>query len=199
MSGRRTTEPRMNTHSPQHAGGPALPRWFLALRRAVDLVTGGLNVAGTLLILALMLLVNADVIGRGAFSAPISGVPEMVSMSIVAIVFLQIAQTFRKGRLTRAEALITTLRAHAPRLSLGVELLFAIAAAVLVWILFSASLPLFEKAWARGTYEGTVGDFTAPIWPVKLIILVGCAALWVQLVLSACESLLRLLTREDRA
>ena len=189
----------MTTQPPQHAGGPALPRWFLALRRAVDLVTGGLNVAGTLLILALMLLVNADVIGRGAFSAPISGVPEMVSMSIVAIVFLQIAQTFRKGRLTRAEALITTLKAHAPRLSLGVELLFAIAAAVLVWILFSASLPLFEKAWTRGTYEGTVGDFTAPIWPVKLIILVGCAALWVQLVLSACESLLRLLTREDRA
>jgi len=189
----------MTIQSPRHAGGPALPRWFLALRRAVDLVTGGLNVAGTLLILVLMVLVNADVIGRGAFSAPISGVPEMVSMSIVAIVFLQIAQTFRKGRLTRAEALITTLRAHAPRLSLGLELVFAIAAAALVWILFSASLPLFEKAWVRGTYEGTVGDFTAPIWPVKLIILVGCVALLVQLVLSACESLLRLVTREGRA
>lgn len=175
-----------------------LPGWFRALRRAVDLVTGGLNVAGTLLILALMVLVNADVIGRGAFSAPISGVPEMVSMSIVAIVFLQIAQTFRKGRLTRAEALLSPLGQRAPRLRLVLELLFAVAAAALIWVLFSASLPLFEKAWVRGTYEGTVGDFTAPIWPVKLIILVGCAALWVQLVLSACETLLRLIAGEGR-
>ncbi|WP_165978912.1 TRAP transporter small permease subunit [Antarcticimicrobium luteum] len=187
----------MSDFSSHHAGG-ALPRWFRALRRAVDLVTGGLNVAGTLLILALMVLVNADVIGRGAFSAPISGVPEMVSMSIVAIVFLQIAQTFRRGRMTRAEALLNTLDRAAPRLRLGLDLLFAIAAATLVWVLFSASLPLFEKAWVRGTYEGTVGDFTAPVWPVKLIILVGCAALWVQLVLSACETLLRLMPGKDR-
>ncbi len=145
-----------------------------------------------------MLLVNADVIGRGAFDAPISGVPEMVSMSIVAIVFLQIAQIFRKGRLTRAEALLTALETRAPRARLVLELLFALAAAALVWQIFAASLPLFEKAWVRGTYEGTVGDFTAPIWPVKLIILVGCAALWVQLVLSALETLLRLTGREAR-
>ena len=173
-----------------------LPGWFRALRRAVDMVTGALNVGGTLLIVLIMLLVNADVIGRGAFDAPISGVPEIVSMSIVAIVFLQIAQTFRKGRLTRAEALLGALEARAPRLRVALELLFAVAAAALIWVLFFASLPLFEKAWIRGTYEGTVGDFTAPIWPVKLIILVGCAALWVQLALSALESLLRLAGRE---
>ena len=69
-----------------------------------------LNIAGTLLIVAVMLLVNADVIGRGAFDAPVSGVPEMVSMSIVAIVFLQIAQTFRTGRLTRTELLLGGLQ-----------------------------------------------------------------------------------------
>ncbi|MDX2484147.1 MAG: TRAP transporter small permease subunit [Pseudodonghicola sp.] len=188
----------MSGVSSRPGGVGPLPGWFRALRRMVDRVTGGLNVAGTLLILALMLLVNADVIGRGAFSAPISGVPEMVSMSIVAIVFLQIAQTFRKGRMTRAEAVLNTLGRVAPRLRLGLELIFALAAAALVWILFSASLPLFEKAWMRGTYEGTVGDFTAPIWPVKLIILVGCGALWVQLVLSACETLLRLIQGEGR-
>jgi len=180
------------------AEGVRLPGWFRALRRGVDMVTGALNVAGTLLIVLIMLLVNADVIGRGAFDAPISGVPEMVSMSIVAIVFLQIAQTFRKGRLTRAEALLTALERRAPTLRAMLELLFALAAAALVWQLFAASLPLFEKAWVRGTYEGTVGDFTAPIWPVKLIILVGCVALWVQLVLSALETLLRLTGRGAR-
>lgn len=173
-------------------GDAGLPRWFLALRRATDAITGALNVTGTLLIVLVMLLVNTDVIGRGVFGAPVSGVPEIVSMSIVAIVFLQVAQAFRKGRLTRAEALLTPLERRAPRLRLLVEALFSAAAAFLVWTIYSASLPLFHKAWSRNTFEGTVGDFTAPIWPVKLIILVGCAALCAQLVLHGLAALLRL-------
>ena len=43
--------------------------------------------------------------------------------------------------------------------------------------------PLFKKAWVRNTYEGTIGDFTAPIWPIKFIILLGCALLMVQIFL----------------
>ncbi len=169
-----------------------LPGWFLALRRAVDFVTGALNVAGTLLIVAVMLLVNADVIGRGALDRPISGVPEMVSMSIVAIVFLQIAQAFRMGRLTRTELLLGGLERLGPRFRQALEFLFSLAAIALVWQIITASWPLFEKAWARGTYEGTIGDFIAPVWPVKLIILVGCTALLVQLVLHAITALFRL-------
>ena len=176
----------------------AMPAWYRALRRAVDAVTSALNVAGTLLIVAVMLLVNADVIGRGAFGAPVSGVPEMVSMSIVAIVFLQIAQTFRMGRLTRTELFLGGLERRSGRLRAGLELLFSLAALVLVWQIIAASWPLFEKAWRRGTYEGTIGDFTAPIWPVKLIILVGCAALFVQLILHAVGVFLRLVGKAAR-
>lgn len=172
-----------------------LPGWFRALRRVVDGVTTGLNVMGTLLIVVIMLLVNADVIGRGLFNNPVSGVPEMVSMSIVAIVFLQVAQTFRKGRLTRTQAIPDFIEARAPRLRLVVEIVFGIAAGLLVWQLLSASVPLFEKAWIRNTFEGTVGDFTAPIWPVKLIILIGCGALLVQIALSTLSVLLQLTAR----
>ncbi|MEP1208481.1 MAG: TRAP transporter small permease subunit [Rhizobiaceae bacterium] len=159
------------------------------LRRAIDALTMGLNVVGTLLILAVMLLVNADVIGRGAFGLPISGVPEMVSMSIVAIVFLQVAQTFKKGRLTRSDALLNLVRSRSPRFRAAVELLFCLAAAGIMVQLLSASWPLFVKSWTRNTFEGTIGDFTAPIWPVKLIILIGCSVLIVQLLLSALDAL----------
>lgn len=169
-----------------------LPDWFLALRRGVDAVTGGLNVIGTLLIVAVMLLVNADVIGRGAFGAPVSGVPEMVSLSIVAIVFLQIAQTFRQGRLTRTELLLGWLGRRGGRVRALVELLFSAAAVALVWQIIAASVPLFLKAWTRGTYEGTIGDFIAPVWPVKLIIVIGCGALLVQLALHGLAAALRL-------
>lgn len=184
------------TDSPPDASAPdLLPDWFLAIRRPVNRITAGLNVIGTLLIVVIMVLVNADVLGRVVFNAPVSGVPEMVSMSIVAIVFLQIAQTFARGRLTRAEAVLGLLDRRAPRLRDLLDAVFGLAAALLVWQVFAASVPLFQKAWIRNTFEGTVGDFTAPIWPVKLIILIGCAALLVQLVLFTLAAILRLLAR----
>ena len=148
-----------------------------------------LNVVGTLLILAIMILVNADVIGRGALGLPISGVPEMVSMSIVAIVFLQVAQTFRMGRLTRSEAVLGMIQSRSPRFRALVEFIFCCGAIGIMAQLLNASWPLFLKSWIRNTFEGTIGDFTAPIWPVKLIILIGCVALIVQLLLAASDAL----------
>lgn len=172
-----------------------LPGWFRRIRDVVDGLTAGLNVLGTLLILALMVLVNMDVLGRGLFNAPVSGVPEMVSMSIVAIVFLQVAQTFRRGRLTRTDAILGFVARYSPRARHALDLIFSIAAILLIWQVLSASTPLFVKAWVRGTYKGTIGDFTAPVWPVKLIILIGCAALLVQLVLFGVAALLRLTSK----
>lgn len=169
-----------------------LPGWFTTIRRLVNLVTASLNVIGTLLIVAIMLLVNADVIGRGAFNNPVSGVPEIVSMSIVAIVFLQIGETFRRGRLTRTEAVLGFIQARSPRLCTLLELVFSLAAIALIWQLYAASQPLFVKSWVRGTFEGTIGNFTAPIWPVKLVILIGCVALIVQLSVHATTLVFRL-------
>ena len=184
------------------AGSPydpeILPSWFNLLQRVIDALTTGLNVIGTLLIVAIMVLVNWDVVGRGLFNAPVSGVPEIVSMSIVAIVFLQIAQTFRKGRLTRTEAVLGFVEKRAPRLRISIDLLFSLAAIALVWQILSASTPLFVKSWVRGTYEGTIGDFTAPVWPVKLIILIGCGALLVQLAMFAAAAFLRLIHKAPK-
>lgn len=148
----------------------------------------GLNVLGTLLIVAIMVLVNADVIGRGAFGLPISGVPELVSMSIVAIVFLQVGYTFKMGRLTRSEAFLSAIESRSPRFRAGVELVFCCGAIIIMVQMMSASWPLFVKSWVRNTFEGTIGDFTAPIWPVKLIILIGCTTLIIQLAFSAIDA-----------
>ena len=74
-----------------------------------NFVTQAFNVMGTILIIFVMIVVNADVIGRELFLSPIAGVPMMVSMSIVAIVFLQTPQTFRQGRLTQNEAILNSI------------------------------------------------------------------------------------------
>lgn len=167
------------------------------VRREVDRVTMALNIIGTLLIIGLMVLINADVIGRGAFNLPVSGVPEMVSMSIVAIVFLQVGQTFRMGRLTRTDALLGAVGRRSPRLRAMLELVFCTGAIAIMLELLTASWPLFVKSWERNTYEGTIGDFTAPIWPVKLIILIGCATLIIQLVVAAIIALSTVLGRSQ--
>jgi len=51
--------------------------------------------------------------------------------------------------------------------------------------MFYASFPLFVRAWERDTFVGAIGHFTAPIWPINLIILIGCAALAVQFLFNA--------------
>ena len=43
-----------------------------------------------------------------------------------------------------------------------------------------ASWPLFARAWRRGDFVGAIGDFTAPTWPVKAVILFGTAVLILQ-------------------
>lgn len=174
-----------------------LPLWYVNIRQWADKLTISLNVIGTLLILAIMLLVNADVIGRGFFNNPISGVPEMVSLSIVAIVFLQVAQTFRMRRLTRAEAILNFVKRRWPRVLALIEIIFSVAGIFLMLQLLLASQPLFMKAWIRNTFEGTIGDFTAPVWPVKLIILIGCVALIIQLVIYAIGAVFDLLQKTN--
>ena len=151
------------------------------LTKIINRISMLLNVAGTLLIVALMVLICTDVIARSAFSMPISGVPEMVSLSIVAIVFLQAPEAFRMGRFTRSEALLNFLERRSIRLRAGLELLFALSAIGIIAVLLQASFPFFIKSWNRDTFIGTVGDFIAPVWPVKLVILIGCTALIAQI------------------
>ena len=148
--------------------------------RALDAVTQVLNVAGTILIVAIMLLIGADVLARNLFAAPVSGVPEIVALSIVAIVFLQVPQTLRAGRFTRSDALLGAAIGFAPRAARWLEIVFDAAAIALLGALLYASWPLFTQSWMRDTFVGAIGDFTAPLWPVKLVICIGTAMLMAQ-------------------
>ncbi len=156
---------------------------FKKVEIVLDTITQTFNIAGTLLIIFVMVIVNIDVIGRELFLVPVAGVPMMVSMSIVAIVFLQTPQTFKQGRLTQNSTILDSIGKKSPVARLSVEIIFSAAAFYLILQIFLATVPLFKKAWVRNTYEGTIGDFTAPVWPIKFIILLGCALLMMQIFL----------------
>lgn len=148
--------------------------------RVLDAATQASNVLGSLLIVVLMVLVGIDVAGRNLAGAPLPGVPEMVTLSIVAIVFLQIPQAMRAGRMTRSDAFLQWLARRSPGASRLLQTLFDILGIAVVWVIVSATWPLLTRAWDRSEFIGSLGDFTAPVWPVKLTIVVGGTLLMAQ-------------------
>lgn len=144
-------------------------RWFYRILAV-------LNVTGALLVIGLLLLVNADALGRTFFSAPILGVIEIVELSLVAIVFLALGDAVRAGRLTRSEGLLTLLGDRAPRFSRALRVLFDLIAAAFLGLIVVGGVPRAIESYERGEFKGTAQLFTVPEWPVKLIIVVGSIA-----------------------
>jgi TRAP-type mannitol/chloroaromatic compound transport system permease small subunit len=146
-----------------------------SLPRGLATVTRVLNAAGSVWIMALMALIVADVAGRDLFGHPIRGVTEILSLSIVGIVFLQLGDTLRAGRFTRADVLLNRLRRVRPRLAHLLLGLYNFAGAVFLAIILWASWEPLVDSIRIGEHVGAIGDFTAPTWPIRLIILVGAA------------------------
>ena len=134
-------------------------------------------------------------VGRAFFNTPISGVPEMVRLSIVAIVFLQAAHTLKVGRLTRAELIIDRVALRWPRINGGLTALYNLTGAALFLIILVAVYPSFVMAWRDDLFIGAEGDFTAPTWPTKLIVLIGCILVSIQFSILAWHELRKMLQR----
>jgi TRAP-type mannitol/chloroaromatic compound transport system permease small subunit len=172
---------------PSSAGEARAPGWRAWL--SFETLVSGLNSIGTLWIFALMVVIGTDVVGRTAFNAPLPGVLELVRLSIVGIVFIQLGHTLRAGRMTRADNLLQLLQRRWPRAGYGLQALFGVAGTALFAVLFYASFPFFLRSWNSGEYAGIEGYVTYPVWPVRLIILVGCVCAGLQYLLFAWRDL----------
>lgn len=176
-------------------GSAARDAYGQALPFGLHHVLSAMNALGTLWILALMVLINVDVFGRNLLSMPVRGVTELVSLSIVGIVFLQLADTLRSGRFTRADVLLDKLSRSSPRLADLLHAVFHLVGLVLMLVILKASWdPLVESIEIR-EYVGAIGDFQAPVWPVRLITLVGLAATALCFALLASMDIQRLRAR----
>ena len=164
-------------------------------RFSYESIISVMNSIGTAWVFVLLIIINLDIGGRALFNHPVRGVPEIVALSIVAFVFLQIAHTLKVGRLTRSDIVLNWLQSRYPRLKFFLEGLYFLIGACLMAILLQSSIPLFTKAWRIDEYVGAQGDFMAPVWPVKLIILIGCAAGALQFLLMALDSFKKMAAR----
>lgn len=140
----------------------------------------GINALGSVLIMVVMLLMCADVLARNMLNAPIHGVAELVAMSIIVIVFLQLASTLRHGRMSRADIFIDHFAEKHPAAGNGLLAIFHLAGACMCLVILYATLPVFMKAWQGNEYIGVEGVFTSPTWPVRLVVIIGTATAAIQ-------------------
>ena len=155
--------------SAQH--GSSHRRWYSFIKASVQYGSGRrfrwysfetiisvMNSIGTAWVFVLLVIINLDIGGRAIFNHPIRGVPEIVAMSIVACVFLQIAHTLRVGRLTRSDLLMNWLKDKSPGLKSFLEgLYYSIGAALM------AIFP--SQSWSIWLGTAVMGLSLAAIFP----------------------------------
>ena len=159
----------------------------------IEASTTALNSAGSAWVCVLMLAICADIASRSLFNAPLPGVAEVVALSIVALVFLQLPHTLTIGSLTRVELFLDYFRRSSPRAAWTILLVsHGLGAGTFALILYG-SLPAFLGSWREGEFVGIQGTFTAPTWPSKLAVVVGCVLMCTQFLIYAANDLRGLL------
>lgn len=128
---------------------------------------------GTLLILVQMVVICSDIAGRGLFNHPIPGVFEIVELTIVAIVFLQIPNAIGTDGFIRSDALFLNLASRHPRVGQMLEATFCLIGALVMCAIAYGVWFKFQDAWELDLFTGNPGIFTAPIWPMLLCVVAG--------------------------
>jgi TRAP-type C4-dicarboxylate transport system permease small subunit len=139
-----------------------LDRWSDRVAKAL------LALAATLAFL-LSFLVVADVVGRTVFSAPVKGTPEIVSMSIVIICFLQASYAIRSGGMLHVDLLSGLLPSRAREALIAAACLLGVA---FFGVVLYGGMEPFLHAWRSDEYEGE-GALRIPSWPARFAVLLG--------------------------
>ena len=137
---------------------------------ALERLAQGANAIGTLVVLGLVCVVNFDVVARGAFNAPFLGAVEVVQFSMVLIVFLQLPDVVRTGRLTRSDGFLVVMGSRYPAVAATLQRIVCAISAIMMGLIAVAIWPEFLEMWETQDFFGVPGVFTAPWWPIKLVI-----------------------------
>jgi len=147
-------------------------------------IVGGMNATGTCWIVVLMLMINVEAIGRSAFNQPIIGVIEMIEISIVGIVFMQLADALRAGVLTRSDGLFNQVMARKPVIGHFMGIVTGLLGALFMGLIQIGSVPYLIDSWNKDYYIGIEGLFTAPVWPISLIIVIAIVVTMIQFLIN---------------
>jgi TRAP-type C4-dicarboxylate transport system permease small subunit len=139
------------------------------LLRLNDWIARALLTVAAVLAFSLCFLVCADVIGRVVFNSPVKGTPEMVSFSIVMILWLQAAYAIRSGGMIWVDALHVHLPNRAQR---GCDVFGALLGIAFFGLVCWGSLDPALHAWNSNEFEGE-GALRVPVWPARFLVVLG--------------------------
>lgn len=167
----------------------AITGFLDVLRRGFDWIVLVSNAVASGWIFILMILISVDILLRFIFNAPLSGTTEIVEISIVTILYLQLAHTLKVGRVTRSDALYGRILRKWPPIGNILGILFHLAGVGLMVAIVLGGWPKWLQAYHGGHFVGNTGVFTFPEWPQRLVLVVGCAMLGIQFALMAVDNI----------
>lgn len=134
--------------------------------RIVGAFARALNVLSAVWLASIALLILYDVVGREAFGSPLYGTNEIVSNSVLSILFLQLPLSI----LTRSSLRTTILYDHASDWGKAlIEAASYVMAGILFLVIAVGSWPNMIEGWAIGEQEGS-GIVTIPVYPIRTLV-----------------------------
>ena len=134
-----------------------------------DRISKFLMVLAAVWAFALPFLILADIIGRGVFAVPINGTAELVTASIVIIVFLQAGYAIRSRSMLHADFLVVHLPPVLQRFLLAFGYLLG---ALFFLMIITGGWEESIRSFTEGEYEGE-GAIRVPSWPARWTVLLG--------------------------
>ena len=156
------------------------------------------NAIAAVWVFLMMLAVVVDILGRFTLNTPIAGTTELVTLSVVAVLYLQLAYTLRSGAMTRSDAVIKRLIIKYPCAGYLLNIVFCLAGVALMGAIISIAWPKWLDTYNSDYYVGVVGVFTFPDWPRLLIVFVGCTLTGAQFLMLAAQDIRRLFQLQDK-
>ncbi|MDH4188646.1 MAG: TRAP transporter large permease subunit [Betaproteobacteria bacterium] len=145
------------------------------MTRAFSALTAALSALGSLWIFAIMLLICGDIAGRALFNTPIQRTPELVALSVPCLVFLQLPQVIRAGRMIHADLILRVIEQRAAFAGHLYGLLFALAGITVFGVVLLWTVPDLLGAIRTAEFAGVEGAYAVIVWPFKLAVVIGAA------------------------
>lgn len=151
---------------------------FARLDRGYHMIEKALNYVAAAFLFSLMLLACAEVFMRKVFNSPIHGQADLVEIMIPTMGFFGLAYCQRLAGHVRMELLIHRLKGRALWIF---EFMGNLATLAIVAVMIWGTYQNFLNAWELGDSSM---DAQIPVWPPKLIIVLGFCLLFIRCVIA---------------
>lgn len=151
---------------------------FAKLDRGYHAIEKALNYVAAAFLFSLMLLGCAEVLMRKVFNSPIHGQADLVEIMIPTMGFFGLAYCQRLAGHVRMELLIHRMKGRALWIF---EFCSNFATLAIVAVMIFGTWQNFLNAWLLGDSSM---DAQIPVWPPKLIIVVGFCLLFIRCTIS---------------